>query len=99
MSGIFEKKNCDGDDHDTLTVNTGSGRLSANLGRFPGQGTTTTTCGVEPRRRSADKKTTEIREQKQQRRASRRNRERMGHSRPRQRPCLERRKRDVASAN
>lgn len=37
IGGVWKKTNRSGGDYYTLTVNTGFGRLNANLGRFPGQ--------------------------------------------------------------
>jgi uncharacterized protein (DUF736 family) len=37
IGGIWEKENQDGGSYFTLTVNTGFGKLNANLGRYPGQ--------------------------------------------------------------
>nr|QCL09489.1 hypothetical protein pC5.7c_622 [Rhizobium rhizogenes] len=37
IGGIWKKQNQNGGDYFTLTVNTGYGRLNANLGRYPGQ--------------------------------------------------------------
>ncbi|ANH08752.1 UNVERIFIED_ORG: DUF736 domain-containing protein (plasmid) [Roseateles sp. XES5] len=37
VGGIWQKKNQTGGDYLSLSVNTGHGRLNANLGRFPGQ--------------------------------------------------------------
>ena len=37
IGGIWKKTNQTGGDYYTLSVNTGYGRLNANLGRFPGQ--------------------------------------------------------------
>ena len=37
VGGIWKKKNQTGGDYLSLSVNTGHGRLNANLGRFPGQ--------------------------------------------------------------
>ena len=37
VGGIWQKKNQSGGDYLSLSVNTGHGRLNANLGRFPGQ--------------------------------------------------------------
>ncbi|MCY1740994.1 DUF736 family protein [Ensifer sp. SL37] len=37
VGGIWEKTNQNGGKYFTLTVNTGFGKLNANLGRFPGQ--------------------------------------------------------------
>ena len=37
IGGIWRKKNLNGGDYLSLSVNTGHGRLNANLGRFPGQ--------------------------------------------------------------
>ncbi|MBO9101972.1 DUF736 family protein [Rhizobium sp. rho-13.1] len=37
IGGIWKKQNQNGGDYFTLTVNTGYGKLNANLGRYPGQ--------------------------------------------------------------
>ncbi|TWB47508.1 uncharacterized protein (DUF736 family) [Rhizobium sp. ERR 922] len=37
IGGIWKKQNQNGGDCLTLSVNTGYGRLNANLGRYPGQ--------------------------------------------------------------
>lgn len=37
VGGIWKKKNQNGGGYLSLSVNTGHGRLNANLGRFPGQ--------------------------------------------------------------
>lgn len=37
IGGIWKKQNQNGGDYFTLSVNTGYGRLNANLGRYPGQ--------------------------------------------------------------
>ncbi|CAK7261672.1 MULTISPECIES: DUF736 domain-containing protein [unclassified Shinella] len=37
VGGIWKKKNQKGGGYLSLSVNTGHGRLNANLGRFPGQ--------------------------------------------------------------
>lgn len=37
IGGIWEKENQNGGKYFTLTVNTGYGKLNANLGRYPGQ--------------------------------------------------------------
>ncbi|WP_349963418.1 DUF736 family protein [Rhizobium sp. ZPR3] len=37
IGGIWKKQNRDNADYYTLTVNTGYGKLNANLGRYPGQ--------------------------------------------------------------
>ncbi|WFU07322.1 DUF736 family protein (plasmid) [Rhizobium sp. CB3171] len=37
IGGIWKKQNQSGGDYFTLSVNTGYGRLNANLGRYPGQ--------------------------------------------------------------
>ncbi|WP_262528678.1 DUF736 domain-containing protein [Agrobacterium tumefaciens] len=37
IGGIWKKQNREGGDYFTLSVNTGYGKLNANLGRFPGQ--------------------------------------------------------------
>jgi len=37
IGGIWKKTNQTGGDYYTISVNTGYGRLNANLGRFPGQ--------------------------------------------------------------
>ncbi|TBN14909.1 DUF736 family protein [Agrobacterium cavarae] len=37
IGGIWQKKNQNGGDYFTLSVNTGYGKLNANLGRYPGQ--------------------------------------------------------------
>lgn len=36
IGGIWKKQNREGGDYFTLSVNTGYGKLNANLGRFPG---------------------------------------------------------------
>ncbi|API57369.1 MULTISPECIES: DUF736 family protein [Rhizobium] len=37
IGGIWKKQNQNGSDYYALTVNTGYGKLNANLGRYPGQ--------------------------------------------------------------
>ncbi|MQB34299.1 DUF736 family protein [Agrobacterium rhizogenes] len=37
IGGIWKKQNQSGGEYFTLSVNTGYGRLNANLGRYPGQ--------------------------------------------------------------
>ncbi|WP_085044033.1 DUF736 domain-containing protein [Ensifer aridi] len=37
IGGIWKKKNQNGGDYYTLSVNTGFAKLNANLGRYPGQ--------------------------------------------------------------
>ncbi|WP_064697723.1 DUF736 family protein [Rhizobium aegyptiacum] len=37
IGGIWKKQNQNGGDYYALTVNTGYGKLNANLGRYPGQ--------------------------------------------------------------
>ena len=37
IGGIWKKQNQSGGDYFTLAVNTGYGKLNANLGRYPGQ--------------------------------------------------------------
>ncbi len=37
IGGIWKKQNREGGDYYTLSVNTGYGKLNANLGRYPGQ--------------------------------------------------------------
>ncbi|MGO4566930.1 DUF736 domain-containing protein [Rhizobium sp. 2YAF20] len=37
IGGIWKRQNQSGGDYFTLTVNTGYGKLNANLGRYPGQ--------------------------------------------------------------
>lgn len=37
IGGIWKKQNKNGGDYFTLNVNTGYGKLNANLGRYPGQ--------------------------------------------------------------
>jgi uncharacterized protein (DUF736 family) len=37
VGGIWKKQNQNGGDYFTLSVNTGYGKLNANLGRYPGQ--------------------------------------------------------------
>lgn len=37
IGGLWEKENQNGGKYYTLTVNTGHGKLNANLGRYPGQ--------------------------------------------------------------
>ncbi|WP_172691181.1 DUF736 family protein [Rhizobium rhizogenes] len=37
IGGIWQKKNQNDGDYYSLSINTGHGRLNANLGRYPGQ--------------------------------------------------------------
>jgi uncharacterized protein (DUF736 family) len=37
LGGIWKKKNQNGGDYHSMSINTGHGRLNANLGRYPGQ--------------------------------------------------------------